>query len=542
MQHRIDEGVITGPNVLDVVNEGVDVRQHLGAGGEPLPVEAVHAQPGGGVPAVLDVDQVLGVGPDSVLGPEQRRELEGARVAQGQGAVDQVGGDRGRVGDEAEAAALEAPRAREELVQAGADAHSTCRRVNRPVAAAPLAEWMVPVTVAPSSVPRKCLGRAPEHGAEPHHAFIVAEVLERNSHRDGACGGGHRAGQAIAVDADLEADRARRAAVLDGAFPGAGQGDPAGGAALVGPRVAQPADGVELVGRHRGHDAHPDAGASTAALGVGVQVEQHAGARRELDQAIRPEPLAEKAEVVVEQRRPVPGEGGRGDARPRDAVPAAREPLRVLGGDGEKGGPAGGDLRPAPSFTSTSTGRLAAACRRAFSCAATRAARSAVDAASARPESTSTGPISVPTTAWRSGSPPGAGTATKRGRKTSPEGRTTVNSKGAVRAPPMDTTAGSAVRDAEEPEGGHRGLDLPVAWPRARARRGTRTSRGCRRRAARSRTPDGHGGPGLAAGRRRRRSRGAGGRGRASPAAPSRARGSPPPAPACPRSPASRAP
>ena len=139
MQHRIDEGVITGPHVLHVVDEGIDVGQHLGAGSQPFSIEAVHPQPGGGVPAVLHVDEVLGVGPDAVLGPEQGGELEGARVVQGQHAVHQVGGDRGRVRDEAEAAALEIPRPCEELVEPGADAHSTCRRVKRPVAAAPSA-------------------------------------------------------------------------------------------------------------------------------------------------------------------------------------------------------------------------------------------------------------------------------------------------------------------------------------------------------------------------------------------------------------------
>src|SRR5262249_5745669 len=82
---------------------------------------AVNGQAGHVVAAVLDLDEVLRVGPDAVLGPEERDQLDGARGLERDGRVHEVARDRGGGGDEADPRAAPGPGAGGEGLEAGRD-------------------------------------------------------------------------------------------------------------------------------------------------------------------------------------------------------------------------------------------------------------------------------------------------------------------------------------------------------------------------------------------------------------------------------------
>ena len=75
VEHRVDERVVARAHVLHVVHHRVDARQHLRGGDAGLAVEAVDGQPRLAVAGVAHLDEVLGVGGDAVLGPEEGDEL-----------------------------------------------------------------------------------------------------------------------------------------------------------------------------------------------------------------------------------------------------------------------------------------------------------------------------------------------------------------------------------------------------------------------------------------------------------------------------------
>ena len=157
VEHRVDERVVARADVLHVEDHRVDAGEHLRGGDAGLAVEAVDRQPRLAVARVAHLDEVLRVGGDAVLGPEEGRELHAAPGREGDRGVLEVRRDRGGVDDEADAEAPDRLRPVEELLEPRADAghgvYSTKRRVK--LAGGLPARSTVPVTVFPSSVPLK---------------------------------------------------------------------------------------------------------------------------------------------------------------------------------------------------------------------------------------------------------------------------------------------------------------------------------------------------------------------------------------------------
>ena len=184
MEHGIDESIVAGSDVLEVEDEGVEARQHLGGRDAGLPVEALHGKARGGIAAVLDLDEVLGVGPDAVLGAEEGGEAEGPGAFQGEGGMLEVGRDRGRVGDEPDPGPPKAARPGQEDLEPRADApalaaYSTYFRLKRPTASFVLApSWIVPVTVSPATVPEKWRGDPPDEKHEAQRPLVVDDLAQ----------------------------------------------------------------------------------------------------------------------------------------------------------------------------------------------------------------------------------------------------------------------------------------------------------------------------------------------------------------------------
>ena len=112
--HRVDEGVDAGADVLQVDDQRVEPRQHLGRGLPRLAVERVDRYPQRPILRVGRLDHVvLQVGAEAVLRAENGAEPDG--LAQGD-PIDDVperAVDRGRIGDDADAQAVQAVRGEE---------------------------------------------------------------------------------------------------------------------------------------------------------------------------------------------------------------------------------------------------------------------------------------------------------------------------------------------------------------------------------------------------------------------------------------------
>ena len=91
-----------------------------GRGDARVAVEAVDGQARSGVAAVVDLDEVLGVGPHAVLGTEEGPQAEALHARERDGRVHEPVRHRGRIGDEAEAQASQDRRTAQKLVEAGA--------------------------------------------------------------------------------------------------------------------------------------------------------------------------------------------------------------------------------------------------------------------------------------------------------------------------------------------------------------------------------------------------------------------------------------
>ena len=116
------EGVIPGSHVLQVDDEGVDLREHRRAGGQLSAVETPDGQSRGAVPQRSHSRVVLGRAGDAVLGGEERGEPRAADPADGGHRVGQFTGDRGLVAEEPHAASSEKHgQPAHEHVEAGAD-------------------------------------------------------------------------------------------------------------------------------------------------------------------------------------------------------------------------------------------------------------------------------------------------------------------------------------------------------------------------------------------------------------------------------------
>ena len=164
VQHRIDEGVVAGAHVLHVEQHRVQAVQHRGSGDARAAVEAEDGQARGGVAAVPDFHEVLGIRPDPVLGAEEAHQPEARRAVERLGRVLQAGGDRGGIGDEAQAQAAEPPRLAKKPLETGLDPgaappHSAYLRVKVPTAAlSPVVFEMLPSMVSAFRAPENRRG------------------------------------------------------------------------------------------------------------------------------------------------------------------------------------------------------------------------------------------------------------------------------------------------------------------------------------------------------------------------------------------------
>ena len=128
VSHRVDEGVIAAPDVLQVAEDRVEPLELLGPRPERVrvrPVQARHGQPGLGVGSARDRLHVLSLAPQPVLRPEQSDQAEAGVQGEEVRRVPRRPVHGGRVRDQADpragAEAGGAGAAIEEHVEAGDD-------------------------------------------------------------------------------------------------------------------------------------------------------------------------------------------------------------------------------------------------------------------------------------------------------------------------------------------------------------------------------------------------------------------------------------
>ena len=186
VQHRVDERVVARADVLHVEDERVDAGQHLRRRHARLAVEAVHGQAGRAVARVADLDQVLRVGGDPVLGAEERAQLHAAPAVERDRGVHEVARDRGRVDDQARPQAADEARAARAAVRARRRRaaspllHELEReRDRRPSGALDVAGHGVAL-----ERPLEAEGRALQVGGEAHVAPLEADLAQRRAQLD----------------------------------------------------------------------------------------------------------------------------------------------------------------------------------------------------------------------------------------------------------------------------------------------------------------------------------------------------------------------
>ena len=124
--HRVDEGVDARADVLQVDDEDVEVPQHRLGRLPRFAVERVDRHAWRAVAAVRRLDHVvLQVGVEAVLRTEDRGERHAFGAREPIADMDELGVDRGRVGDDADATAAEASRD-EQACGSERDGHKRC--------------------------------------------------------------------------------------------------------------------------------------------------------------------------------------------------------------------------------------------------------------------------------------------------------------------------------------------------------------------------------------------------------------------------------
>ena len=106
VRHRVDVGVDPRPDILEIDDEHVEPREHVGRRLTRVAVEREHRHLAQAVLAVRGLDHVvLQVRAEAMLRPEERRQRDVRIRMQPIGGVRQAAVDRGRVADQTDAAA-----------------------------------------------------------------------------------------------------------------------------------------------------------------------------------------------------------------------------------------------------------------------------------------------------------------------------------------------------------------------------------------------------------------------------------------------------
>jgi hypothetical protein len=124
---RVDVGVDPRPDVLQIHDEHVDPREHLGGRLARFAVERVDGEPPLRIARVRRLDHVLlQIRVEAVLRPEQRRQRPVARAEQPVGRVHEARVDRRGIADERDPAAVDerAIGTIEQALETGADRHA----------------------------------------------------------------------------------------------------------------------------------------------------------------------------------------------------------------------------------------------------------------------------------------------------------------------------------------------------------------------------------------------------------------------------------
>ncbi len=125
-RQRPHEGVVAGPDILEVDDEGVEPGQCLRRRRAPLAVQAPDLEARDLIAGARDRRVILGGAPEPVLGREEPREPHAAEVSEELGRVGQVARDRRLVGEQAQAPPAQ-PRqvAVQQDLEARLNAHAT---------------------------------------------------------------------------------------------------------------------------------------------------------------------------------------------------------------------------------------------------------------------------------------------------------------------------------------------------------------------------------------------------------------------------------
>ena len=106
-RHRIEIGIKACPNILDIEDQDIDVRQHLGSRLFDLAVETVHGQAGGGVGPAVHLDPRRFRAAQAVLGTEQGDHAHARHLAKDIDDVRALAVVRGVISDDPDPFAFE---------------------------------------------------------------------------------------------------------------------------------------------------------------------------------------------------------------------------------------------------------------------------------------------------------------------------------------------------------------------------------------------------------------------------------------------------